>query len=210
MSEYGGRHDIRLTLNICLNERQAVFGMKIENSSEYIVENVYYPYLGDVQHPPAEEWFKTFIYQYATAQEWSLWPIYQSLREYYFVDYPTQFSQKNAFSGAPMSPYCLLRGLKQGLYIGICDPSPELVAWHTELRPGYSSSMDARVPEELMISDKDVATRFAAVHVPFIQPNETRALTPITFEVYEGGWQKGVDIYKQWRSGWMKTPAVPS
>jgi len=210
VSEYGGRHDIRLTLNVCVKEKQAVFEMKVENSSEYIVENVYCPYLGDVQHPPTEEWFKTFIYQYATAQEWSLWPIYQNLRGYWGVDYPTQFGQNNGYCGAPMSPYCLLRSSKQGLYAGICEPSPELVAWHTELRPGYGSSIDARVPEELMIGDKDVATRFAAVHIPFIQPSETRALTPIALEAYEGGWQNGVDIYNKWRSRWMKTPSVPS
>jgi hypothetical protein len=209
-SEYGGKHNIKLTLQVSLTARQAVFAMTVENRSDYTVENVYCPYLGDVQHPPDEEWFKTFLYNYATAQEWSLWPIFQNLRGYFGVDYPTQFGPWSPGCGAPMSPYILLRGAKQGLYVGVCAPSSELVAWHTELRPGYGSSIDARVPEELTIGGKDVATRFAAVHVPYILPGETRSLTPIAMEAFQGGWQAGVDIYKAWRSRWMKPAPVPA
>jgi hypothetical protein len=106
-----------------------------------------------------------------------------------------------------MAPFILLRSAGQGLYAGVNTHSPELVAWHTELRPGYGSSIDGRVS-----GGKDApqaATRFAAVHLPFLQPGETRRLTPIALQAYQGGWQPGVDIYKAWRSTWMKTPPVP-
>ena len=205
-SQRGGQLGINLTLKVRLEERQAVFSMEIENNSPYNIENVYCPYLGDVQPPPGEAWFSTFLLQYATAMEWPLWPIYQNLRGYYGVDYPTQFSQATSSCGAPMSPFILLRGEKQGLYAGVASPSPELVAWHTELRPGYGSSIDARVSGgELALQ---AATRFAAVHLPFILPGEKRTLTPIALEIYQGDWQAGVDIYKSWRSTWMK-PATP-
>jgi len=208
-SEYGGMLDVKLTLQVRLTAQQAIYAMTIENRSDYTIENVYCPYLGDVQHPPDEECFKTFLCRYASADEWSLWPTFQNLRGYYGVDYPTQFATWGASCGAPMSPYILLRGAKQGLYVGVNAPSSELVAWHAELRPGYDSSMEARVPEELTIGGKDVATRFAVVHVPCILPGETRTLTPIVLEAFQGGWQKGVDIYKEWRSSWMKTPKIP-
>ncbi len=204
-SERGGHHDITLTLQVTLSERQAVFTMTVENRSEYTVENLYLPYLGDVQHPVDEEWFKAFCYQYASAQEWSLWPTFQNLSGYYGVDYPTQCG----FGGAPMSPYILLRGAKQGLYVGVAAPSSELVAWHLELRPGYGNAIDSRVPQQSAISGKDVAIRFAAVHVPYILPGETRTLTPIAMEAYRGGWQQGVDIYKRWRDTWLKPPRIP-
>lgn len=209
-SEYGGKHDMKLTLNVKLTERQAVFTLKIENNTEYVVENVYCPYLGDVQHPEDAEWFKTFIYTYATANEWSLWPTFQNLRGYYGSDYPVQYHPGAPFSGSPMSPFFLMRSPNQGLYAGICDTGPELVAWHAELRPGYGSSIDSRVPEENKICDKDKAIRFAAVHVPYIQPGETRSLTPVALEAFEGDWQKGVDIYRKWRSSWMRLPEIPS
>lgn len=209
-SERGGKLDIRVAMEVRLDDDHAVFSMTIENRSQYVVENVYCPYLGDVQHPTDEEWFKTFIYTYNTANEWRLWPQYDNLRGYFGVDYPTQFHPSAPYSGTPMSPFFLLRGQKQGLYAGTVSTSTEYVAWHTELRPGYGSSIDARVPEDLTVAGKDVATRFAAVHVPYIQPGETRALTPIAIEPYQGGWQQGCDIYKRWRDTWFRLPPIPA
>jgi hypothetical protein len=209
-SEHGGQLDIKLTLEVRLTDRQAVYAMTVQNRSPYTVENVYVPALGDVQHPADEEWFKTFLYAYAAAQEWPLWPTYWNSRGYYGVDFPTQFASWSAGSGAPMSPFILLRGAKQGLYVGVAAPSSELVAWHTELHPGYGSSIDARVPEEATISGHDVSTRFAAVHVPYIRPGETRALTPVALEAFQGGWQHGVDIYKRWRNSWFQPPQIPA
>jgi len=195
-SEYGGHHDVRVSLDVTLTDRQAVYAMTIENGADLVVEDVYCPYLGDVQHPPQAERFRTFLYQYASAQEWPLWPTYQNLRGYYGVDYPTQFSGWSAGTGAPMSPYILLRGANMGLYAGVAAPSSELVSWHTELRPGFSDSLSpvggdvqGRVPDSPTIAGKDVVTRFAAVHVPYIQPGETRSLTPVALEAYQGGWQ---------------------
>lgn len=212
VSEKAGQLPIKVTIVVRLEGKLAVFTATIENNSEFMVENVYVPYLGDVQHPEKAEWFKTFLYQYASVQEWSLWPNYHNLRGYFGVDYPTQFANWSAGSGAPMSPFILLRSEEQGLYAGIWSPAgqtptSELVAWHTELRPGYGSSIDWRVSggNHAPVA----ATRFAAVHVPYIQPGETRTLTPVAISTYEGGWQHGVDIYKNWRSGWMKLPRMP-
>ena len=206
-SEVGGALPIKFTLEIGLTDRQAIFTAAIENRSPYVVENVYCPYFGDIQPPLEAEWFKTFIYTYATANEWTLWPTYQNLRGYYGVDYPTQFHPSAPFVGAPMAPFILLRSDSLGLYAGVNAASSELVAWHTELRPGYGSSIDGRVSGGKYAPEP--ATRFAAVHVPYIQPGETRTLTPITIEPFRGGWQAGCDIYKQWRVTWMKPPAVP-
>lgn len=206
-SEYGGKHDIRLTLRVTLDAAQAVFAMTVENHSGFVVENVYCPYLGDVQHPQDEAWFKTFIYNYATAVEWRLWPQYDNLRGYFGVDYPTQFGSWAPGVGAPMSPFFLMRGEKVGLYAGVRSPSSELVAWHTELRPGYGSSIDWRVSGGEHAPN--AAVRFAAVHLPYIQPGETRELTPIALQPYQGGWQQGVDIYKSWRDTWFQMARVP-
>jgi hypothetical protein len=206
-SEFGGRHDIRLTLKVSLTERQAVYAMTIENQSGLIVENVYCPYLGDVQHPKEEEWFKTFMCGYSGPSQASLWPTFDNKKGYYGVDYPTQVA---GCSVIPRSPFILLRGAKQGLYVGVNAPSSEVVAWHAELRPGYGNSINAKVPSELTISGKDVCTRFAALHVPYIQDGETRELTPIAIEPFEGGWQAGADVYRKWRGTWMKLPKHPA
>ena len=208
-SEHGGRHDIRVSVEVSLTARQAVYRIAVDNRSSHTVENVYCPYLGDLQRPEDAEWFRTFLYRYATSQEWPLWPTYQNMRGYYGVDYPTQVAEWTAGCGAPMAPFILLRDPRQGLYVGVGEASAELVAWHTELRPGYGSSIDARVPEGKTIAGKDVATRFAAVHVPYIRSGESRTLTPIVLEAYTGGWQDGVDVYKNWQKTWLQIPKPP-
>jgi len=208
-SEYGGFHDIKVTLNVNMTDTKAVFSLNIENSSEYTVENVYCPFLGDLRHPPEAKWFKTFLPNYGNSQEWSIWPVYQNLRTYHGVDYPTQFGCWTPSSCNPFSPYIILRSEDQGLYIGVDRPDTELVTWHTELRPGYENSMDSKVPKNDFICGKEVSTRFAAVHLPYILPGEKRRLTPVAIQAFTGGWQKGVDIYKNWRNGWMKLPEPP-
>src|SRR5689334_19310901 len=189
-SEYGGTHNVKLTLQIMLDKRQVRYQMTVENHSKLMVENVYCPYFGDLQRPADAEWFKTFSYTYATAQEWWLWPTYQNSRGYYGIDFPTQFAPDSASAGAPMAPFILLRGPRQGLYVGVGSSDNELVAWHTELRPGYDNSLSTRTgaglhqlngrkPDTETIGGKDVSTRFAAVQVPYVQPNETRTLVPL-------------------------------
>jgi hypothetical protein len=197
VSERGGRHPICVSLEIRMEERAAVFTMDIENRSSFVVENVYCPYLGDLRSPPTAPWFRTFLHNYGTAQEWGLRLSYQNLRGYYGSDHPIQFSPTAYGCGSPMSPYILLRGPGEGLYAGTAEDTTELVAWNTELRPGYGSSIDSRVPEDDVISGQDAAIRFAAVHVPYIMGGQKRRLTPVALEAYGGDWQAGVDIHRR-------------
>lgn len=208
-SDRGGRLNIIFTLHIHLEEERAIFAATVENHSPYTVENVYCPYLGEVRTPPGAEWVKSFIYTYSTANEWRIWPHYDNLRGYFGFDYPIQ-AHGPAFSGAPMSPFFFIRSQDQGLYLGVDSPSAELVAWQTELRPGYGSSIDHRVPEEEMISGLDSAVRVAAIHVPLVLPEETRELTPIALQFFQGSWQKGVDIYRAWRDQHFQAPSLPA
>ena len=206
-SEKGGKLDIKVTLTVKAEGRQAVFAMEIDNKSPYMVETAYVPYLGDLTRPEGAGYLKGFLYSYAAAQEWNMWPTFTNMLGYYGVDFPTQI-EGGPMGSAPMSPFFLMRSENQGLYAGIKAPSEELVAWHAELRPGYGESIDARVPITDEIAGLPVHTRFAAVHECFIQPGDSRALTPVALEAYEGGWQQGVDIYKAWAATWLKT-ALP-
>jgi hypothetical protein len=46
-SEVGGSLPIKVSLQVTLTDRQVIFTPTIENRSDYIVENVYCPYLGE-------------------------------------------------------------------------------------------------------------------------------------------------------------------
>jgi hypothetical protein len=208
-SLHGGHHDVIVTEQVQLTGRQAIFAVSIENHSPYPVENVYAPYLCDVRPPAGSSTFAAFTYDYATAQEWPLAPSYQTHFGTYSVDFPTQFGRPPA-GGAPTGPFVLLRNAEQGLYVGVHAASAELVVWHTELLPGYRDALDSTAPKGPKIGDKDVCTRFAVVHLPFLQPGERRALTPIVIEPYQGGWQQGVDRYTAWSRTWLRLATPPA
>ncbi|MCY4061194.1 MAG: DUF6259 domain-containing protein [Chloroflexi bacterium] len=208
-SAYGGEHRIKLVMSVTLSGQQAAFSLSIDNQSEHAVETVHFPYFGDVQRPPGAEAFEAFHYGYAEAVRRKLYPTFDNTLGYYGFDYPVQYGPDSWRSGAPAVPYVLLRSADEGLYVGINEPSAELVAWHNELRPGYDSAIDFRVPESSSISGLEVATRFAAIHLPYIQPGESRSLTPIAVQPFQGGWQNGVDVYRRWRDSWMATPDIP-
>ncbi len=208
-SEYGGRHAITVTQQVRLTERGAVFTTTIDNQDRYPVEAVYAPYLGDVQPPVGDAPFSAFTYDYATARVQPLAPAFENQFGYFGDDYPTQFTAPPG-GGAPTGPYVLLSTADQGLYVGVHEASPELVVWHTELRPGYGDALASTVPARPAIGGTTVAMRFAAVHLPYLQPGETRTLTPIVLEPYVGGWQSGVDRYTSWTQSWLRPATPPS
>lgn len=204
-TEHTGALDITVRQVIELDSTGALWRTEVENRSPYTVETVYSPYLGDVRHP-AEDPFTLLTSSYATAREVELWPRYQNLHGYYGVDYPTQF-----LFGGPTAPFALLRTGAMGLYCGVEERDDyELVAWHTELRPGYGNSIDMRVPREDEIAGKPVHTRFAAVHEPYVLPGESRRLTTLRLEPYAGDWHAGVDIYKRFLNSWMEVRPAPA
>ena len=180
-SERGGRLDIKITLHVRAEGPQIVYTISVENRSPYTVENVYCPYLGDVQRPRDAAYLNAFFYNYNRGIEVGMWPNFWNQEGYFGVDFPTQL-QGQMCAGAPMTPYYLIHDGKQGLYAGVKTASAELVSWMAELRPGYGSSIDSRVPVSREIAGKPVQTLFAALHVPYILPGESRALTPVALE----------------------------
>jgi hypothetical protein len=59
--------------------------------------------------------------------------------------------------------------------LGVVVHARAIVGENTLLGPGVVIGGRSRLPEVPVIAGKDVHTRFAAVHVPYIQPGETRA-----------------------------------
>src|SRR5665648_680874 len=142
--------------------------------------------------------------------EQPMWPTFENSVGYYGVGVPTQLAQKKMSGyGTPVEPFTLIQGDSGGLYVGVEEPSTELVAWHAELWPGYGDSLEARVPDGDEISDKPVRLQFAAVHVPYIMPGQSRELTPVFLEAYAGDWHAGADVYARWRNEWLQPADVP-
>ncbi|MFZ4396748.1 MAG: DUF6259 domain-containing protein [Kiritimatiellia bacterium] len=208
-STRGGKLPIKVTIRVELTARQAIYRMEIENRSQHTVENVYCPYFGDIQHPAGDEVFETCYFQYGSTAGGPLWPRFHNNRGYYGADHPIQYAN-NSGNGHPTAPFILLKTPTRGLYAGVLANSCEYLSWVAELRPGYESANEESVPVEKTMGGKEVSTRFAAVHMPYILPGVTRTITPIALEAYEGTWHKGVDIYTAWRKTWMKPAVAPA
>ncbi|HEX4211759.1 MAG TPA: hypothetical protein VIA06_00355, partial [Candidatus Dormibacteraeota bacterium] len=208
-SHHGGSHEVEVRERVRLQAARAVFELEIVNRSELTIESVLFPYLADVRPPQEARAFSAFSMSYSTAQEWPLWPTYRNQCGYWGVDSPTQYGGSTN-CGTPMTPFMLLRSDEQGLYVGVDSLSTELVAWHTQLWPGHGEAMDSRVPDGWRVGDQEVTTRFAAAHLPYLEPGGRRALTPIAIEGYQGGWQQGADIYRAWRERRLTAPPRPA
>ncbi|MBN2583374.1 MAG: hypothetical protein JXL80_09910, partial [Planctomycetes bacterium] len=204
ISRHAGPLPIKVTVEVTLDDLQAVWTTTIENRSDFPVENVYSPYLGDLRPPPGAESFKTFTFHYSDPIETSLWPTFDNTRGYFGNDLPIQ-----PISWTPHMPFCLLRSDDQGLYVGVGSSEVELVSFVAELTPGYDSAMESHVPDTEQIAGKPVATRFAAIHVPHVMPGESRRLVPIVLQPFRGSWHAGADIYRRWRRTWMKVARPP-
>lgn len=202
-SRFGGKHEIRVTASVGLGEESAVFGMQIENASGGVVEDVYYPYLADVTAPEDSEWLRAFAFNYSTAYAYHLRPDYENHKGYYGSDYPVQY-----FAQTPSNNFVLLMGEKRGLYFEAVNDADQLVAWHTELHPGWENSLQHTVPTE-KIGPEENAVRFAAVHMPYLNPGKTLSLSPVIMQMYEGDWHNGADIYKANRAKRIKDAVIP-
>lgn len=206
-SATGNIFNICVEITVRLAADHIVWETDIENHSSYTIESVCSPCIGDLSIPSDAVTFESFYPAYNAAQSNRLWPFFDDNCGYWGTDCAT-----NYIRGVPEAPYVLLHDQNQGLFCGVWEDRSDVVSWLNELHPGFSSSMDYRVPCAESVNGKTVHFCFSAVHCPYIQPGSYRALTPIFLQAYTGDWQSGVDIYKAWLSeiGLPLTPHIPT
>lgn len=211
-SEHGGEHAVIVRATVTAVEDRLVFGMEVDNRSDLVVENVYFPYLGDVRPPQQESELEAFTYHYATARRSRLRPKFDNHPGYYGTDYPTYvYDAMGGTGGAPAAPFALVQDGQTGLYVGVDCPSSELVAWFGELVPGYQDSLDSDAPFRGRSGPLDSTIHFAAVHVPYVLQGQCRAMTPVMLAGFDGDWHAGVDVYLKRRGEWgLRGPRVPA
>lgn len=207
--EHGAEHPITVRTVITAEADRIVFAAAVSNDGPAVVENVYFPDLGDVAAPPDTGTLRTFGYQYGTARRTNLRPRFTNFPGYFGVEHPT-YTDGPTIS-APQMPWILLEDGQRGIYLGVDLPSSEPVSWLAELLPGYSDSLESSVPPELSIAGQPVAVHAAAVHLPFLAAGEQRELTPVALTGYSGDWHAGVDHYVRRREQWgMRQSAGPA
>ncbi|WP_088288163.1 DUF6259 domain-containing protein [Kineosporia sp. A_224] len=209
VSEHGGRHNIAVRVSVRAIEDRLVLGMEIDNQSDLVVEDVRFPWLGDVAHRDPERPLFSVAPGYADAQRRPFRPTFVDSVPYFGVDTPTWLNgPMRQHATTPSTPFVLVEDGEHGFYLGVDESADAIVGWVAELRPGYGDSLRMQVPAADVAAPEPTCLRVAAVHVPYLQPGERTRLTPIALASFVGGWQSGAAMYRDRRRSWS-TPATP-
>jgi len=204
VSEHGGVLPMTLTATVTLTNGALSFETTLENRSALMVETVEYPCLGDLRSPTRSTTLRARTMWYGNLGSTDIYPYFGNEKGYWGVDFPTKtFDSKR-------TPFCLLQAPKEGLYIALHDPTqPYLLQYTFEQHPGQLETARQSVPRSDEISGLPVHLEFRATHFVFAHPHSTVRLAPVVLQGYQGGWQGGVDLYRQWRATWFKPPHLP-
>lgn len=207
--EISGELDIKVTLDVVLDQEKATFQMTIDNHSPYVVEEAWCPVLGGLWKPEGEEHLhgRTVYFQgsftdtnFANFPEWDC--------GYWGTDHPTSIrSYPDIHASVPC--YVVENG-KQGIYFGHHHDDMSVCSFVQELLPGYLDSMNKKLPQETEIDGVPVGFKCSMARLPFVTPGECVTLAPAVVALYEGTWEKALDYFKAWRETWHKEQDMPA
>jgi hypothetical protein len=208
-SEHGGEHDIAVRMTVCVEGERLVFSLTIDNHSELMVEDARFPRVGDVRQASADRPLYSFMAGYADGRRRPFRPRFLDSVPYFGVDRPAYINDPMEQSAAaPYTPFMLVEDGERGLYLGLDQPSHEIVGWILELRPGWSDSMHLKVPDRDMSAPEPTCVRIDVAHLPYLPAGASCTLPSIAMAAFTGGWQAGAGIYRERRSTWT-SPADP-
>jgi len=202
-SEHGGVLPITLTAAVTLKNGKLTFDTTLENQSACTVETVDYPYFGDLNPPSTNSSMAARTMWYGNLGSDEIYPNFGNEKGYWGVDFPIKTF------GSHHSNFCLIQAQTEGLYVELSDPTlPYYMEFTFEQHPGVVHGAVAPKTDE--ISGFPVHQEFRICHFVFAGPNSTKKLAPIVMRGYKGDWHAGVDVYKEWRNTWFKTPRLPA
>ena len=200
--------DIKISLDIRIEESDIIFDIEIENNSPYIVEEVWCPSIGGLREAKGEPVLKTMsMHMWAGANFTPLGDGFPQACGYWGVDYPTLIKTYPDFNN--QTPFVVLQNGLQGMYLGVHDDEINIVNFVHELKPGYLSSTNRKIPEGDWIGGKPCGFVVSAVRLPFIGSGERKKLAPAIISLFKGTWHEGLKPYLNWRKTWYKQQYQP-
>lgn len=217
MSEHGGTLPMTFRTSVTLEKGRLAFQGSLINDSQLTVETIDYPFFGDLNPPVRDAPMTVMTARYDNLESAELFPHFANEKGYWGVDFPTK--TRDSY----YSLFCLIQSVREGLYVGMHDPTiPYLLQYTFEQHPGVLNNSapfsggaiyppeDHIVPEEDKISGTPVHLEFRTCHFVFARPHSTKQLAPVVVQSYSGDWHAGVDLYKEWRATWYQEPTVPA
>jgi hypothetical protein len=202
LSEHGGVLPMTFTVVVKLTNGALSFHATLENRTSLTVETIDYPYFGDLKPPSPATPMAVRTMWYGNLGSDEIYPNFGSEKGYWGVDCPTKTF------GSNRSLFCLLQAPQAGLYVEMSDPSlPYYLEYTFEQHPGVLHG--SAVPKTDMLSGFPVHLEFRTCHFLFARAHSAVTLAPIVMRPYQGDWHVGIDLYKEWRDTWFKTPHLP-
>lgn len=188
--------DVTFRGEVRLTEQGLAFGGEVVNHSDYPVEYVSWPCIGEVSIPDKSQ----PLYHNTRQDARELFPHHMNQHGYWGVDYPTSTYE------LPERSYLQVCNRDQGFMVYMKDSAPRsMVITSFELIPGFEFRGVNPYADE--IDGELVRTQFKANHVLYNRPGETSSLDELLLEPYAGAWTAGLDLYKKTRAN---DPAAPA
>lgn len=190
--------DITFKGEVRLTDKGVEFSGDLVNNSDYVVEYVSWPCLGEVTVPDKTQ----PLYQSTRNDIKQLFPCFSNRGAYWGIDYPTStyiFPEKS---------FLQVNNRDNGFMIYSRTLSKHTIITSFELLPGFDKRNTNPYEDEM--DGQLVRIQFKANHVTYTQSHETSILDTLQFVTYKGNWAEGVKLYGDNRIKYMEKTVEPT
>ncbi len=202
--ETGEVLDIEFRARVTLTAEGAVFGGRLTNRSEYVIEHVAYPCFGRLERPAGSEELDMMVSAYSGMWKTPLYPTFATMSGYWSSLYPLKYN------GSPESPYMLIQACGEGMYFGRHDACPDYrLAYFSYLVPEVRDSHTFRYDRATAPSGERPYVKLGAYHLVFLGQGSEKELSCVSAEPYIGTWQNGLEHFSAWAARALPAPVIP-
>ena len=183
---------------IDFNDKEGlVYSGEVKNNSDAVVEELVWPYVGDVSLPAGTERFLQQFVTYTNMATNELFP---------------NSSNIAGSSALPVNSFALFNNTKEGLYVSSKDKDlDEYIMCKYALVPGEGLSKIIGGAWSMKKNEErnNMRMEIPVTRMIFTQPHSDMKLVDVVLTPYTGTWHVAVDIYKDWRASWFIAPHRP-
>jgi len=183
---------------INFNDKEGlIYSGEVVNNSDAVVENLVWPYIGDVSIPKGSEKFIQQNINYGNLSATELYP------------------KPNNYNGScalPVNSFSLYNNTKEGLYISSKDQDlNEYISCISRIIPddGLSQIIGGAWSMKNNGERNKMRMEISVTRMIYTQPHGDTKLADVVLTPYTGTWHVAVDIYKAWRATWFVPPHRP-
>lgn len=189
----GQQLDVTFTGTVTMTPDGLVYGGRIDNGSDATIEQLAWPFLGEITIPADTE---RLLLQYMNYTKFNAEELY-----------PKEAGK--GWCNFPEHSFALINNMKQGLYLSSMDHKLDeyiRCEYETVPAPEYAAFIGSAASKKGNGERRLMRTRLRAARMLYLQGHSSGKLVPFIMTPYVGTWHSGVDIYKKWRATWFVAP----